>query len=454
MKKLFRLCALALGASLAFTACAGGGGGGGGGGATDPAPSSSGSLPAVNEDGTVNDPESVEVDPNKLVFWSLFSGGDGAFMDQIITDYNGTSPSKGVQSVMLVWADYYTKLSTAVAANRGPDIGVSHVSKLPELVAKGIVQPIDEYATAAGTNWDDYPKASVDSVTFDGEKYAIPLDTHAWILYTNSDLLTAAGVAPDGDGMISIESSEEFLDVLGKIKASAPEGTAPISLSQQGDDPYRTWWATYFQLGGTPIVSDDGSEITIDKDKAVEAAEFVNSIWADGYSLEGIQDAQQLFQEGKAGMFFGGTWAVGPFSGTDGLNFGLQPFPSLFNGSDAGWADSHVLIIPTKKDRSAEDTQAAVDFINYVASEGGLTWASSGQIPSNKTVTDNPEYAKLPFRSNYMEAKETAILPPQNENFYALKETMITNLNMIWAGQAEPAQGIEDMISEMESDLS
>lgn len=72
----------------------------------------------INEDGTVNNPESVKVDENKLVFWSLFSGGDGEFMDQVIEEYNSGSPTKEVQSIMLVWDDYYTKLQTAVAAGK------------------------------------------------------------------------------------------------------------------------------------------------------------------------------------------------------------------------------------------------------------------------------------------------------------------------------------------------
>ena len=50
----------------------------------------------VNEDGSVNDPSKVEVDENKLVMWSLFTGGDGEYMSKIIDDYNATSPSKQV----------------------------------------------------------------------------------------------------------------------------------------------------------------------------------------------------------------------------------------------------------------------------------------------------------------------------------------------------------------------
>lgn len=408
----------------------------------------------VNEDGTVNDPNAVEVDPNKLVFWSLFAGGDGKFMDQIISDYNGTSPKKQVQSVMLVWADYYTKLMTAVAADKGPDIGVSHMSKLPELVAKGVVQPIDDYAEGAGINWGDYPENSLAGVTYDGQHYAIPLDTHAQIMYGNQDILKEAGIEVDADGKVAVASSDEFIAILTKLKDSVGDGITPLSMPQQGDDPYRSWWAIYFQMGGTPIVSEDGSSLTLDKDAAVKAAEFLNSLYKDGYILPGISDHQQMFQEGNAGLFFGGTWAVGAFEKTDGLNFAPQPFPSLFNGSKACWADAHTLTLPTKKSRSEEDSQASVDFLGYVPSKGGITWASSGQIPSNSTVTADPAYAALEFRSNYTEAKDDAILPPQTESFAALKDTMIKNLNTIWSGQAEPQAAIDNMFDEMESDLS
>ena len=59
----------------------------------------------VNEDGTVNNPEDVKVDKNKLVMWSLFTGGDGEYMSKIIDDYNAGSPTKQVQPITLVWED-------------------------------------------------------------------------------------------------------------------------------------------------------------------------------------------------------------------------------------------------------------------------------------------------------------------------------------------------------------
>ena len=46
-----------------------------------------------------------------------------------------------------------------------------------------------------------------------------------------------------------------------------------------------------------------------------------------GYVATGIDDHQKLFQSGKAGFLFGGTWAVGVMESTDGLNFNVQSFP-------------------------------------------------------------------------------------------------------------------------------
>lgn len=408
----------------------------------------------VNDDGTVNNPESVVVDDNKLVFWSLFSGGDGGFMDQIINDYNAGKPAMEVQPIMLVWDDYYTKLQTAVAAGKGPDIGISHVSKLPELVDQGAVIPIDDYLKEIGVDLNSiYSQNSIDSVTFDGSVYAIPLDTHAEILFYNKDILDEAGVQLNADGQLDIASPDDFRAILDKIKAVIPEGESPLALTNSGDDPYRVWWAIYYQMGGTALVSEDGTEVTMNKDIAVKAADFVKSLYDDGYIAEGIDDHQAFFQSGKAGLVFAGTWATGAFEKTDGLNFGAQSFPQFFD-NDSCWADSHTLIIPASQNRTEEETMAAVKFIVAASGEGGATWAQSGQIPANVQVLESDEYLSLPYRSDYKSALEKAVLPTKNANFYAMKAGMIDSLNALWTGQADSATAIDNLYSELESNLN
>lgn len=407
----------------------------------------------VNEDGTVNNPEAVKVDENKLVFWSLFSGGDGEFMDKVISEYNAGSPSKEVQSIMLVWDDYYTKLQTAVAAGKGPDIGVSHASKLPELVDQGVVEPLDDYLEEMGIDLTEmYSQNSLDSVTFDGEIYAVPLDTHAEILYYNTDILSKAGVALNADGQLDISSWDEFKAILDQCKAVIGDGESVISLTSNGDDPYRIWWATYFQMGGTPLVNDEGTKVTMDKEIAVKAAEFVKSLYDDGYVAAGIDDHQKFFQSGKAAFYFGGTWGTGALEQTEGLKFAAQPWPKLFE-NDSCWADSHTLILPVNGDRTEEESKAAVEFLVGASNEGGLTWAGSGQIPSSNTVRESQEYLDLPYRHTYASAIDTAVMPSKNPHFYAMKAGMIESLNTLWSGTSDAAAAIDALAGELESNL-
>lgn len=427
--------------------------GGGNTEAADAEGEASGDTADVNEDGTVNNPEAVQVDENKLVFWSLFSGGDGGFMDEIIADYNSKGPSKEVQSIMLVWADYYTKLQTAVAAGKGPDIGVSHVSKLPELVDQGVVEPIDSYLEQMGFDMSSvYASNSIDSVTFDGQIYAIPLDTHAEILYYNTDILERAGVALNADGQLDINSWDEFKAIMDQCKAVLEDGETTLSMTNAGDDPYRIWWATYFQMGGTPLVNDDGTEVTLDMDIAKKAAETVKSLFEDGYIIEGIDDHQQLFQSGKAAFATCGTWATGAFEKTENLNFGVQAWPKLFD-NDSCWADSHTMILPVNPDRTEEETLAAVEFLVGASGDGGTIWAGSGQIPSNMSVLESDEYLSMPYRSSYKSALQTAVLPSKNPHFYAMKDGIIENLNTYWTNVADVDTAIQGLYDELESNL-
>lgn len=407
----------------------------------------------VNEDGTVNNPEAVEVDDNKLVFWSLFSGGDGEWMDKIISDYNEGKPTKEVQSIMLVWADYYTKLQTAVAADKGPDIGISHAYKLPELVDSGVVQPITGYLDDLGIDLSTmYSENSLNSVTFDGEIYAVPLDVHGMICYYNKDILAEAGVELNADGKLDIEGKDQFLEICDKVKNVLGDGETVISLPSQGDQPYRVWYATYFQMGGSKMLSEDGTEVTLDQDIAIEAAEFVKSLYDDGYIAEGIDDMQKLFSSGKAAFMFGNTGALGAFESTEGLNFDARTFPQLFE-EDHCYADSHTLVLPVSSTRSEEDSKAAVEFMVSASRDGGVTWAGAGQIPANLDVLESQEYLDLPYRSNYKDEVNKAVFAPKNPHFGTMKDEMVQSLDNLWIGASDAGTVVDAVYDALESNL-
>ena len=98
-----------------------------------------------------------------------------------------------------------------------------------------------------------------------------------------------------------------------------------------------------------------------------------------------------------------------------------------------------------------DETKAAVEFMVAACKDGGLTWAGSGQIPANTEVTGNEEYAALPYRSNYQDEVEKAVLPAKNPHFYAMKDGMIQSLDTIWTGTNDAATGIDALVDELSS---
>lgn len=383
-----------------------------------------------NEDGTVNNPEAVEVIEGDLTFWSLFTGGDGEWFGSIVDQYNETAPTYPIQCITLVWEDYYTKLQTAVATGNGPDTGVSHVSKLYELAETGVIEPLDSYLEQMGVDLADYyPQASVDAVTIDGSVYAVPLDTHCEVMYYNLDLLEQAGVTEDD--VKAIASADDFNAILAKCKEALPEDVTPLALPNANDDPFRVWYAVYFQMGGTDFVNDGATEVTLDEEKAKAAIEYVKSLYDNGYVLPGIDDHSAIFQGGKAAFEFGGTWVTGTFQNTEGLNFNVASFPQLF-GDASCWADSHTLTLPANADRTEEESLSAVEFIFAASNEYGLTWAGSGQIPSAVAVNQSDDYKGM-LGYNVVDELENAVYAPRATSYYGgMKADIIAALNGYW----------------------
>ncbi len=385
----------------------------------------------MNEDGTINNPEAVKVEEGDLSFWSLFTGGDGEWFGQIASDYNDTDPDYPIQVITLVWDDYYTKLQTAVATGNGPDTGVSHVSKLYELAETGVVEPLDDYLDELGIDLTEYyTEDSLESVTFDGSIYAIPLDTHAEVLYYNLDILEEAGITEDD--VAAIASADDFEALLDKCKETMPDDYSALSLTNSGDDPFRTWYALYFQMGGTPFINDDATEVTLDEDIAREAMEYLKSLYDNGYILQGISDCGQFFQSGKAAFCIGGTWLTGTFGETEGLNFNNAEFPLLFGDTNYCWADSHTLVLPVNPDRTDEESLSAVNFLFWASDKGGLTWAGSGQIPAAVEVNQSDEYKE---EKGYRVVGELglAVYAPLSTGYYGgMKPDMIAALDSYW----------------------
>lgn len=408
----------------------------------------------INEDGEVENPEAIVPGEKELIFWSLFSGGEGAVMEGIVDAYNATNPEYTVRNVQLDWFEYYTKLTTAVAVGKGPDIGISHLEKLPELYSLGVTTPLDEAAKAIDFDWSMVNPNNVASCTIDGATYAVPLDTHPNVLFYNKDLLKDF---LNEDGSLTLPSgAEAFDDWLHAVQAAMPEGKYAFSFPQTKDDPFRQWWSFYFQDGGTPVITSD-LQITLDKEKTVEVLNYMKSWYDSGYIPQGLDDTSyvQLFTSGNAAIMIGGVWNTYTMENVEGLNFGVTLTPQCFGGEGGYkvWGDSHTFIIPTKDTHDEAKLEACMKFFDY-ASKNSIEWATAGHVVANVNVVESEAYAALPYRSDYKDAANYVVYFEPTPYSYPIRDALIAQFGAFFLGEQDAETTYDMIVEEIESIIS
>ncbi|WP_426452691.1 extracellular solute-binding protein [Paenibacillus sp. S-38] len=389
------------------------------------------------------DSKSAEAGGQKteLVYWTLFAGGDGEYMDQMIKSFNSSQNDITIKNVKLEWAEYYTKLVTGVSGGKGPDIGISHTSKLPELIKAGVVTELDETAKDVNLDWNQYNENILKSAMVEGKHYAVPIDTHPFIMYYNKKHLAAAGLLGE-DGKPKIEPGPDgFVNFLTSMKGKLPQGVTPFAFSNNGDDPYRLWWALYSQLGGKDVISDDGKSPAIDMEKAVQAANYVKDLYYTSKVIKSQDpDFYKTFQSGQGAIMMTGVWATGTWETTKDLDFGATAIPSIY-GSAKTWGDSHTIILPVTKKEDPKKREAALKFANYVAEKGGQVWAKAGHIPAHKAVFESSEYKALKYRSDYASVANDVVFAKASDKTWPKNDVLKKYLDEIWLNKT-PAEAV------------
>ncbi|ANY69017.1 sugar transporter [Paenibacillus sp. BIHB 4019] len=436
MKKVYGpVLAAVMSVALLLSACSGGNGGGN-------AAATGGN--AASESGGSEQESAASGQKVTLSFWTLFSGGDGDNMQALIDEFNKTHPDIQVKNTKLEWGEYYTKLITAVGNGNGPDIGISHTSRLPDLINQGVVTELDDVAQLANVSWESYNANLLNATIVDGKHFAIPIDTHPFIMYYNKKLLKEAGLLDDNGKPVLEQSADGFVAFLDTLKQKLPAKVTPFALSNSNDDPFRLWWSLYSQLGGNDVVSDDLATAALDADKGTKAAEYIQKLYTSGYIKKNDPDFYKNFQSGTAAIMMTGVWATGTWEATKDFEFGAMPIPKFFD-QEATWGDSHTIILPVTKKEDEAKRKAAITFADWIADNGQI-WAKAGHIPSKPSVFDKPEFKALPNRGDYASVADTVkFSKPSTKNWQIRDDALFKYLNEVWVSKMTPADVMTKM---------
>ncbi|MFI6070340.1 extracellular solute-binding protein [Actinoplanes sp. NPDC051343] len=387
-----------------------------------------------------------------LDYWNLFGGGDGVRMQQMLDTYQRNHSAVDLSAVTLAWGNpYYTKLSLATIGDKPPEVAISHLTRMKNLVQAGLLQELDPAVLARhGLAPDRFTTRAWQAGLVDGRIYCIPLDTHPFVMFYNTDVCKKAGLL-DADGKLApLNSPEAFTDAMRRAKKVTGAYGGVVAFISETATPWRIFQSLYAQLGGQ-VIADRGRQVIIDDAKATEVLTFMRSLTSSGLfpAAADYQGSIAMFANGQAGFYFQGEWEISTFQ-TAKMPFSMTLFPHVYaEGPYACQADSHTFVLPRQPNDDPARLDRSLEFVTAMLGQSNI-WAQGGHVPAWRPFRDSAEYRQMTPQSNYASAADSAAYDAEawysgsGSNFEIVTGSVI---GAVLAGQVAPAAAVRQMRS-------
>ncbi|MEI3849334.1 MULTISPECIES: ABC transporter substrate-binding protein [unclassified Microbacterium] len=300
-----------------------------------------------------------------LTIWHAYAGQEDKveFMTWAMDGFKKEHPDATIKEVSAEQSSYKTKLQTAMSTGDVPDVFYTLPGGfLDAFVKSGQVAKLDDELAKDGWGEGFLPSA-MESVTFDGSTYAVPIDIDAAVVWYNKALF-------EEKGWKTPTTWDEFLSLSERIAA---DGVVPVALGNKDSWP-ATFWFQYGQMRtkGSGQVTDflNGGDIAFDP----KGAEPLQTLAERKYLPTGAngmsdQEANLLFLNGQAAMVLNGTWQIGMSADApDGFELGYFPFPSITGGAGDQTDTLAGVAAAFAMSDEAADNPLAADFLRYITS--------------------------------------------------------------------------------------
>jgi maltose-binding protein MalE len=266
----------------------------------------------------------------------------------------------------VAYNDLPQSYTDAVLAGGGPDIVLSASWWLGELVAAGVVQPLDDLI--APDELAVYWPATLDNLRHDGTLYGLPTHFELVSLYYNQAL-----VAPD-----------QFPATTEAWLALAQQNSA------QGSGLYASLYHLYWGLPayGAQLFDETGLVIL---DRTEGAAGFLTWLASMSKTPGTFVDPDygmllDRFKKGEYAFFVDGPWAIDELRGALGDNLGVTLLPAGPAAPAQPWLNADGIFLNPRS--TADQQERALAFARFITSDasGEILARTARRLPANRNV--------------------------------------------------------------------
>jgi multiple sugar transport system substrate-binding protein len=377
--------------------------------------------------------------------------GECGIITSLINKFGADNPDIKVNVTTVEWPGY-DQLTAQFASGDAPDIVTIHESVLSDYQSKGLLLPLDDVLKTAGLTPDAFTDAARNGATKDGKIYGLPIDSWTMLYHINMDLFKQAGlVNADGTPMLP-KSVDELLAQAEQFKQKTGKPYFVQNLANETALFTRNLYTYLFQQDSDFFA--DPKHVKLNTQEAKKVVEMYKTIFAKDYTTKDLDygGAINAFLAGEGGVQLNGTWVVGDYNAESekagtALNKGgyaVYPYPQLFGGTHAQYADGHTWAVSAKEDRTPEQTAAIGKFLKFFA-DNDFEWSRTGHIPAYKAVISSDAFKALPHRNTIAAVADLGKpLPSEVQRQFAIQDIVGEELSAAISGQKEVDAALTD----------
>ncbi len=374
----------------------------------------------------------------ELTVWHAYRGDEKTAFEKVVAMYNAQQKDVVVKTLAVPYDAYADKISASVPRGKGPDVFIFAQDRLGGWVEAGqTIEPIDFFLDDKVTA--QLVPGMMKAMTYRDTVYGLPLNYKSIAMIYNTAL---------------VKSPPKTTGELVKLAKSMTDAkTGRFGLAYEYSNFF--FHAALMNAYGGQVFGA-GAAPTIDLPQNVAAVKTMLK-W---YKTDGILPADpsstliaSLFNEGKAAIVFSGPWFLGEVQ--DKVKYAVAPLPTV---DEAGgkpmrpWLTVEGVYVSA----GSANKEKAYDFASFLVSkEAALVLAlEGGQLPTNRSVYDDPRVKANPTIQGFRKQLETAIPMPNYAEMTLMWSPVTTAMNKIVKGSATPEQAFKEAQETVKTSIS
>lgn len=358
--------------------------------------------------------------PVELTVWSHLTSPEVQEVQKVADEW---AAKTGNKVTVLEDQTGFQEFAAAATAGQGPDImyGLPHDNLGPFWKA-GLLEPVPDGVI----DDSNYEKVTLDAVSYEGKKFAVPISYEAVALFYNKALVSEPPT--EWDEFLALAQEKGFMykikDFYFTYGFIAGNGGYVFKDKGSGNlDPTDVGFASEGGIAGLQLLSD-----------------FVNK-----YKLmpSDVDDnmAKAEFQAGNIAFYLSGSWDVKGFEDA-GVDFGIAPMPKMPNGQPfSPFVGVQAAFVNADSKHKAE----AWDLIKYLQENVPERLLAVGnRIPAQKSMASALQ--TNPYLAGFAESAKVGHPMPNIPEMASVWAPAASMIELVVMQQATPEQAAQQAV--------